>query len=306
MPVKTDVFRALRSIASVGALALLLLGCSLRDAAMNGVGSALARSSESWATDDDPELVRDAAPFALKTIESLLAESPDDPDLLLAATRDFTQYAYGWVQQDADYAESEDLARALALRARARGLYRRALRYGLHAIELRAPGWRTNPERSLGRFGKDDVPLLYWTAAAWGSAISLSKDDSELSADVDLVERLMSRALELDEGYNLGAIHDLYIVWYGGRPASAGGSAEIARTHLERARAISAGHRAAPLVAFAETVSVSTQNRAEFRALLEEAIAIDVDAVPGQRLTNLIYQKRARWLLSRVDDLFVE
>lgn len=284
----------------------MLLGCSLRDAAMNGVGSAFARSSESWAADDDPELVRDAAPFALKTIESLLAESPDDPGLLLAATRDFTQYAYGWVQQDADYAESGDLARALALRGRARGLYRRAMRYGLHAIELRAPGWKANPERSLARFGKDDVQLLYWTAAAWGSAISLSKDDAELSADIDLVERLMARALELDEGYNLGAIHDLYIVWYGERPASAGGSIEIARTHLERARAISAGHRASPLVAFAETVSVATQNRAEFRALLEAAIAIDVDAVPAQRLTNLIYQKRARWLLSRADDLFVE
>ncbi|PYQ47942.1 MAG: hypothetical protein DMF78_22480, partial [Acidobacteria bacterium] len=33
---------------------------------------------------------------------------------------------------------------------------------------------------------------------------------------------------------------------------------------------------------------------------------VDVDAVPDMRLANLVYQKRARWLLGRADDLFVE
>jgi predicted anti-sigma-YlaC factor YlaD len=59
-------------------------------------------------------------------------------------------------------------------------------------------------------------------------------------------------------------------------------------------------------VNFAETVSVAQQDRREFERLLREALAVDPDAVPDMRLANLVYQKRARWLLGRIDELFVE
>ena len=79
-----------------------------------------------------------------------------------------------------------------------------------------------------------------------------------------------------------------------------------ARTHLERAVALSNGHRAWPLVTFAETVSVSLQERREFERLLRQALAIDADAAPALRVTNLLAQRRARWLLSRSGELFLE
>ena len=40
--------------------------------------------------------------------------------------------------------------------------------------------------------------------------------------------------------------------------------------------------------------------------LLEKALAIDPDARPDERLANLIAQRRARWLLSHTDELFVD
>jgi len=40
--------------------------------------------------------------------------------------------------------------------------------------------------------------------------------------------------------------------------------------------------------------------------MLKQAMAIDVSIRPGSRLANLVMQKRARWLLSRVDELFLE
>ncbi|MFZ2445210.1 MAG: TRAP transporter TatT component family protein, partial [Syntrophobacteraceae bacterium] len=73
-----------------------------------------------------------------------------------------------------------------------------------------------------------------------------------------------------------------------------------------RAVQLAGGRRAAPLVAFAETVDVSTQDRAEFKELLDRALAIDIDAAPEQRLANVIAQRRARWLLDRMDRLFLE
>jgi predicted anti-sigma-YlaC factor YlaD len=62
---------------------------------------------------------------------------------------------------------------------------------------------------------------------------------------------------------------------------------------------------ASPFVAYAEAVSVGKEDRREFESLLQRALAIDPDARPEWRLANLIMQRRARWLLARVDDLFL-
>ena len=40
--------------------------------------------------------------------------------------------------------------------------------------------------------------------------------------------------------------------------------------------------------------------------LLERALAVDVNAKPEYRLVNLVMQRRARWLLSRIDDLILD
>jgi hypothetical protein len=40
--------------------------------------------------------------------------------------------------------------------------------------------------------------------------------------------------------------------------------------------------------------------------MLNKALAIDPDQDKSNRLVNLIMQKRARWLLSREDTLFVQ
>jgi len=297
----------------VAALAALapLSACSPRTVAVNAVGNALAQGGTGWARDDDPELVRDATPFALKTIESLLEQSPRHKGLLLAAASGFTEYAYAYVQCEADYAEGRDLAAATAMRARAGRLYRRALEYGLRGIEVDHPGFRealrSDPVKGAAAVrSKAEVPLLYWTAMAWGAAISLAKENPELAAGLPATEALVRRAIALDEGFGAGALYDFLIAYDGGRPASAGGSTERARADLERATAFADGKRAAPLVTFAETVSVAAQDRAEFKRLLTQALAIDADRAPAYRLANLVAQKRARWLLGRTDDLFIE
>jgi len=300
----------IRRILAYGFLAAAILpGCSLKKLAVNRLGDALAQGTSTYATDDDPDFVREAIPFGLKTIESLLAESPRHKGLLFAAASGFTQYGYAFIEQEADFVEASNLARATYLRDRARGLYRRALEYGLRGLEVDFPRFRkelrTDARAALAQTRKAHVPLLFWSANAWGAAISISKNDSELTADQSLVEALMKRALELDEAYEYGSIHDFFISYEGGR-ASVGGSLERAREHFERALALSKGSRAWPLVNFAETVSVGTQKRKEFEKLLAEAIAVDVNKVPDLRLSNIVAQRRARWLLSRADELFVE
>src|SRR5437899_5093461 len=84
-------------------------GCSIRRYVLNQAADALAGSGASFASDDDPELVKAAAPFSLKLMESLLAENPRHSGLLAAAAAGFTQYSYAFVQQEGDEAEPHDL-----------------------------------------------------------------------------------------------------------------------------------------------------------------------------------------------------
>jgi predicted anti-sigma-YlaC factor YlaD len=290
-------------------LTLAFPACSIRSLAVNSLGNALARGGSNLASDDDPDLVGDAVPFGLKTMEGLLLESPRHKGLLYATASGFTQYAYGWVQLEADFVEAQDLAKATAMRNRAERLYLRALDYGFRGLEADFPGLREqlrrDPETALARTRKEHVPLLYWTAAAWGAAMALKINDSDLSADQKLAEAMARRALLLDETYDGGAIHDFFIAYEAGR-ASVGGSIEKARGHLDRALQISNGRRAFPYVSFAESACVGQQNKQEFKALLEQALAVDVSKPSDYRLANVLAQKRARWLLSRTDELFVE
>lgn len=297
-------------LAAALAAHLALSACSVKSVAVNALGNALAEGGGTYASDEDPELVAAALPFGLKTIESLLAESPRHPGLLFAAVSGFVPYAVAFVKDEADYVEARDLARATELRARAKKLHRRALGYGLRGLDVAHPGFsdllHKDAAAAVAKATKADVPVLYWTSAAWASAIAMSADDAELTADQGLVSAMMARALELDESWGGGALHELLVAWDGGRPAAAGGSVDRARKHFERALVLGRGTRAAPLVTWAETISVKAQDRKEFTDRLNQALAVDPDAAPESRVANLVAQKRARWLLARAGDLFVE
>ncbi len=296
-------------LAGLLAACVLLSGCSIRSMAVNKAGDALAETGSNFASDEDPELVGEAIPFGLKTMEGLLESSPKHEGLLLAASSGFVQYAYGWVQMPGDMVEAADLARATELRERARKLYLRARGYGLRGLEVDFPGMgdalARDPGAALSRTKKEHVPLLYWTAMGWAGAMSLKVNDSDLSADQPIVEALARRALELDPCWGLGSIHEFFVSWEAGR-STVGGSIDRARDHFEKDLACAQGRRAFPYVTYAESVSVAKQDKARFQELMEKALTVDVSRPDDQRLANLLAQKRARWQLGRLDELFIE
>jgi predicted anti-sigma-YlaC factor YlaD len=285
-------------------------GCSVKKFAINKLGDSLANSGTTYAADDDPELVGQALPFSLKLVEGLLAESPQHRGLLFTAASGFTEYAYAYVQQDADMAERESLDKATALRARARRLYLRARDYGLRGLDARYPTFsqtlRRDPSAAVRMTAKADVPLLYWSAASWASAIAVSKDRPDLVADQLFAEALIDRAYALDPDFDSGAIHGFLISYEPARQGVPGDPLARSRMHFDREVALTHGQLASPFVSLAETVSVQKQDRIEFQSLLRRALAVDADARPEWRLQNLIVQRRARWLLEREDDLFVK
>jgi predicted anti-sigma-YlaC factor YlaD len=290
---------------------VLATGCSIKRLAVNQVGNALSSGGSTFTSDDDPDLVAAAIPFGLKTYESLLAESPKHVGLLLASAQGFTEYSYAFVDSRVDETKEESLDRANALRERARKLYLRANRYGMRGLEVRHPGFAAaldnDAEAALRRTGKRDVPLLYWTAASRGLAISLSKTSPEMIAELPLVETIVRRVAELDEGFNAGAVPEFLITL---EAAHSGVKMEeqqkLMRQHFDRAIELSKGKRAGTYVSFAENACIPAQNQVEFQSMLQKALAVDADADLPNRLANLVAQRRARWLLKHTNELFLE
>ena len=292
---------------SLALLVFVSTSCSLKAIAVNTLADVLAESEVVYLSDEDPELVSEALPFNLKTIETLLASSPDHRGLLLSATTGFTFYAYGFVEPEADRIEDEDLELAEEIRDRAARLYWRAYRYGIRGLEVKHPGLgntlSAEPESTVAPLEPEDVPLALWTAAALGGAIGVSKDDPEATADIAVVGALLERCLDLDPNYGEGILYELLVIYESQR---FGGSPEKAREYYRRALELSRETRASTWVLWAENFSVPDQNVVEFKDLLDKVLAFDVDKHPKDRLLNILAQRRARWLMGRVDELFLE
>lgn len=301
--------RALAVLALLALLPLALGACSIKRMAVKGVANSLTSGPDVYGTDDDPELIEAALPFGLKTMESLLQVIPDHEGLLLTLCKGFTQYSYAFVQGPGDLLVNSDWERSQQLHERAYKLYLRAQRYGLRGLEKRYKGitaqLQTDPVAAAARIQKRDVAMLYWTAAAWGSAIALGKDRPEMLADLPAIRALMERGLVVDEAYEGGAMHEAMIV-LDALPAAMGGSIERAKEHFRRAVELCHDTKASPYVTLATSVAVLQQDRKRFDELLERALTFDPDRDPSQRLATIVLQRKARALLARQDEFFLD
>ena len=302
----TLILRIVRSFAVVLLALLLAPACSIKTMAVKTVANTLADTGDVFTRDEDPELVRGATSFALKLYESLLESVPTHVPLLVSTCGSFTQYAYGFIETDALVAPRQN--DAAALRERALKLYLRGRGYCLRAMDERFGKGTGNallqdPIAAVAKARREDVPLLYWTAASWGSAISLGLDRPELAIDLPTVRVLADRALELDPAWNHAALHELMIT-LDSLPEALGGNPDRARQHFKTAVEMQKGLSPGPHVALATGVSVPAQDKAEFERLLKEALAIDPEKDPSNRLGVLITQKRARALLEQIDQQF--
>lgn len=290
-------------------LVLASSGCSVKKMAIRQVGNAFAGTGTTFASENDPELIREALPFSLKLMESLLAEVPDHQPLLLATSSAYAQYAYAFLQMDADRLEEDDFESAQHLRQRAANLFLRSRDYGLSGLELDYPGFRSQlalqPSEAVQRLKQRDVPFMYWTAAAWAGGINLSKEDPHLIGEIPQMEALIDRALVLDPAWERGTLHSFMITYSMARQGGQGDPVEQARHHFDQAIAYSQGQQAAPYVSLAEAVAVQEQDAALFESLLQKALMIDPDEYLQYRLVNILMQRRARWLLERKEDLIL-
>jgi hypothetical protein len=287
-------------------LTTLAAACSPKKMGINRMADALSSTAGTFTRDTDPEFVRQAAPSTLKMVEMLLDEDPSHEGLLMTACSGFAQYSYAFLQSDAD-AGDPAAASTRDLRTRAVSMYDRARGYCLRALEVSHRGFTQailkDPAAALAVTTRADVPALYWTGVAWGGALTQAENPLAHVGEIITVRALFTRALELDEGWEGGAIHEAMIA-VEGLPVLLGGSPVRAKQHFDRAIALGKGQSAFAYLALATAVAQPAKAKAQFETLLKSALAVDVSQRPSIRLANLVAQRRARALLSQIDKLF--
>jgi predicted anti-sigma-YlaC factor YlaD len=303
----------------VGAVLIMAVlgGCSLNKLAVRLVAGALTgEGANAFTTDDDPQLVGDALPFALKLYESLLGMDPENTDLLLATGTAYTMYAYAFVQAPAELLPDEEFEAQIAEIARARKLFLRGRAYLFDALEIiypggfagyleALPGPGLDPLELLDFAKEEDIDLFYWTASAWFAAVSTSGFDMSLIVTMPKAVGMLRKVLEWDEGYGDGGAHDLMVNYYGAGLDADPEWKTRAREHFERAVQLSEGSKAGMYISYAMAVCVPEQDVEQFVSLLEQALAVDIEAHPEVRLENVIAQQKARWLLENLEDYFL-
>lgn len=282
------------------ALLLALTACSPRQLILQETATALATQGQ--APEDDLVLAREASAFYLKLSESVLRETPGHVPLTVAVTSGYTQYAYAFVQFDADRLDGKDAQAAQKLRQRAARLYQRAQAHAMATLELHIPGLTkalANPTPAMWpRLAPDQMDLAYWAAASWGAHIALSKDQPQVVADLPLAMHLAQLAYASAPQNKRGSLASLMGAFEAARP---GGSGQRAVDYFDEAIGLDGRVSAAAYVAKAEAIALPAGDRPAFESLLKQALAI---SATSPNLSNSVMRERALWLLDNTDDLF--
>lgn len=302
----------------LGTLAIIMVivfsgSCSIRKMAMNSVADALTTpgGGNVFTSDNDPELIADALPFAIKMYESLLQSVPNHEGLRLRTGSLYIMYANAFLQAPSELLPEEQYLVKERLEARAKNLYLRGRDMLLQGLEHRHPGFldalkEKEYEKAKKMADLRDIDHLYWSGAGWLGAFALDPFDMKLGITVPQAAALMERVRELNPKYGSGSIDDFYVLYYGALPEYMGGSAEKARDHFKKSVEASGGRSGSPYLSLATTVSINEQKYDEYMELLRKVLSIDPDNDPDNRLLHVINRRRAGWLLEHAEYFFVE
>jgi hypothetical protein len=238
--------------------------------------------------------VEQGAPAYLLLIDGLIADDPDNANLLLAGARLYGAYAGAFTNEP---------ERARRLTARARDYGERALcAHSAAACALRTASF-DELGRQLPQFTRDDTRALYGYAVAWAGWIQVRASDWNAVAELPKLKAVLARVVALDPAYDQGGAQLYMGVLESLLPAVAGGRPEVARDHFERAVALSQGRNLMAKVLYAERYARAQFDRDLHDRLLNEVLAAEA-RVPGLTLSNTLAKQRAAQLLAGADQYF--
>lgn len=278
--------------ASLTCAVVLTAGCS---SVMSSATTGLAESlTNAVLNQNDPETVRQGAPAYLLLIDGLIADNPENPELLMAGANLYSSYAGAFV---------DDPERASRLSRKGRDYGWAAwCRVEKDACEIWSAPYEEF-ERVVDGTRAKDVSVLFGAGAAWASWIRANTDDWSAIADKARVDAMMQRVVKLDETYEEGSAFLYLGILATLLPEAMGGKPEQGRVDFERVIELSDGRNLTAKVLLAQSYARLVFNRELHDRLCSEVIDADPVA-PGLTLANTMAQEEARALLGSSEDYF--
>ena len=291
----------------VAGLFLLVSGCSIKRMAFNGIANTLApfpapKSGASGGIDaaaaltgeDDVKLVSEVFPTVLKTYEILHLSNPQHRGLAVMSGSLYIMYANAFVQTPADYIPETQFQKKNLEYLRAKKFYLR----GAHYTDDKGTHF-------LARCRAADVESLYWAGCGILGAFSLDPMDTNALAAVPGAVAMLERAAELYPTFDDGAIWETLTAFYAAAPESLGGGVDKAQEAYRKTLELSGGQRPSVYVLYAQSFCVPAQDSAGFDEALRQALEIDPETQPSNKLTITLSQTKARWLQKMKGDYFL-
>ena len=254
---------------------------------------------------DHPKIVSLYFEKRIKSLERKKSLSTEQKRLLLKTK---VEYGFGVLLEESDRTLDHDYNLGVKKSQEAYIVFSDAKKVGNSILIISYPkldSWLSG-ETDL-QFKINDVSDLYWLAAAYGGAIKSSRGNPFDVVKLPVVKKLLITAIALDPKWGKGALYSAMMSYTSSRP-DLFGDALIDSVSSFYAKALIASDSldASLFVSYAELIDKKFQDRDAFERKLDLVLNMDVEKDKDFRLSNIIAQERAKWLLSKTDEIFFE
>ena len=254
---------------------------------------------------EQPKLVSVYFERKIEKLEKI--KSPDlDSQRLLMRTK--VEYGFGIIMEQASRLIDEDYSQAMAKYKQANKIFAEARDSGILIISKKYPNFKKwlNKEASID-FNADDMNDIYWLAASIGGCISSSRGNPFELINLPNVGRLLRTGIDINPEWENGSFYSAMISFTTTRSdLNEIMLRDSVDYYFDKAVLYSDGKDAGPYLTYAESIHKPFQERKNFVDKLNYVINMENKPNNEFELTNLLAKSRAKWLLARTDEYFLE
>ena len=166
-------------------------------------------SPTAYILDKQPKVGSSIYSKKIKSIQNKIQISnSSDIDLLQKGVQELTMYSYGFLIEESDRIILDNYSKGKKIENKAHDYFSEAVKYGDLALSKKYENylnWLTGSSSILANSELLDLNLLYWTAAAYGGAISSSGGDPAWIIKLPRVGKLLNSIVAIDSSWNNGA-----------------------------------------------------------------------------------------------------
>ena len=218
------------------------------------------------------------------------------------------EYAYGILMEKGDRLFEDDYSKSSTYYDKANKLFLEAKQSSFMLLSERYSNFdHWIKKDSIILFQKNDIHDLYWYAASLAGVIQSGRgsDPHEL-VNIPIIGMLLNTAIEIDPNWEDGKLYSAMMSYTAVRPDLYGQALEDSvNFYYKKALQLSDSSDVSIFVSYAELIHKPKQQKKDFIDKLNYVIQTELANNRKNEISNLLSKRRAKWLLSKVDDYFL-